>query len=53
MLFIVALGNGVLLSLTTLRLDAAGASATMTGIVSPTALIYENGGCIVVLRSCS
>lgn len=33
-LFIVALGNGFLSSLTTLRLDAAGASTTMIGIVS-------------------
>ncbi|MBV6287731.1 MFS transporter [Pseudomonas aegrilactucae] len=33
-LFIVALGNGVLSSLTTLRLGAAGESATMIGIVS-------------------
>nr|WP_143979039.1 MULTISPECIES: MFS transporter [Pseudomonas]TSB50949.1 MFS transporter [Pseudomonas sp. ef1] len=33
-LFIIALGNGFLSSLTTLRLDAAGASATMIGIVS-------------------
>ncbi|MEX5340831.1 MFS transporter [Pseudomonas sp. I2] len=33
-LFIVALGNGFLSSLTTLRLGAAGESATMIGIVS-------------------
>lgn len=33
-LFIVALGNGVLSSLTTLRLGAAGESATVIGIVS-------------------
>jgi len=33
-LFIVGLGNGFLSSLTTLRLDAAGESATMIGIVS-------------------
>lgn len=33
-LFIVALGNGVLSSLTTLRLGAAGESATLIGIVS-------------------
>ena len=33
-LFIVALGNGFMSSLTTLRLDAAGASTTMIGIVS-------------------
>ena len=33
-LFIVSIGNGFLSSLTTLRLDAAGASATVVGIVS-------------------
>lgn len=33
-LFIIALGNGVLSSLTTLRLGAAGESATMIGVVS-------------------
>ncbi|MFB4390715.1 MFS transporter [Pseudomonas sp. LS_1] len=33
-LFIVALGNGLLYSLTTLRLGAAGESATMIGVVS-------------------
>jgi hypothetical protein len=33
-LFIVALGNGFMSSLTTLQLDAAGASTTMIGIVS-------------------
>jgi len=33
-LFIIALGNGVLSSLTTLRLGAAGESATMIGLVS-------------------
>ncbi|MDF0732924.1 MFS transporter [Pseudomonas entomophila] len=33
-LFIVALGNGLLYSLTTLRLGADGASATMIGVVS-------------------
>lgn len=33
-LFIVALGNGVLSSLTTLRLGAAGESATVIGVVS-------------------
>ena len=33
-LFIVALGNGFLSSLTTLRLGAAGASATVIGVVS-------------------
>ncbi|MCM2457840.1 MFS transporter [Rhizobium sp. CG4] len=33
-LFILSVGNGFLSSLTTLRLDASGASATMVGIVS-------------------
>ena len=35
-LFIIALGNGFMSSLTTLRLGAAGESATTIGIVSST-----------------
>ena len=33
-LFIISIGNGMLASLTTLRLDTMGESATMVGIVS-------------------
>ena len=33
-LFIISIGNGFISSLTTLRLDAAGVSATVIGIVS-------------------
>ncbi|MEE9680767.1 MFS transporter [Pseudomonas moraviensis] len=46
-LFIIALGNGFLSSLTTLRLDAAGASATMIGVVSSAYFIGLTLGAVV------
>ena len=45
-LFIIALGNGFMSSLTTLRLDAAGESATTIGIVSSTYFIGLTLGAI-------
>ncbi|MCE1118891.1 MFS transporter [Pseudomonas sichuanensis] len=46
-LFIIALGNGFMSSLTTLRLDAAGESATTIGVVSSAYFIGLTLGAIV------